>query len=181
MTDADNQFWITENYKGCDIGIAVQYNRFSDSVATDFKEFENKGATLEVGAEVCFIGKVRASEPPVEGAHDAVNTLAFLELEHYSAMTQAALSGICQQAIDRWQLINVSVIHRIGRLDIGEPIVKVYVASQHRKQAYEACQFVMDFLKTEAPFWKKAVYTDGKGHWVEQKLSDLSAAESWLE
>jgi len=121
------------------------------------------------GAVVTFTGLVREL---------AGEELRALELEHYPGMTEKALHRIVEQARERWTLGPVSVRHRVGRLQPGDNIVFVGVAGAHRKAAFEAAQFLMDYLKRDAPFWKKEILPDGE-HWVEQKESDLSAAASW--
>lgn len=125
-----------------------------------------------IGAVSCFVGTVRDVN---EG--DAVRTL---ELEHYPAMTEKALAGIEQQARERWSLEDVLVIHRIGLLEPEDQIVLVAVASQHREESLQACAFIMDFLKTEAPFWKKEQTPDG-ARWVDARVSDDQARQRWLE
>lgn len=125
----------------------------------------------KVGAVVSFTGLVRDL-----ASHGAVTAI---ELEHYPAMTQKSLQGIVAEAEQRWPLLGVRVIHRIGYLAAGEQIVLVAVASAHRQAAFEAAAFIMDFLKTRAPFWKKE-YIDGNPHWVEAKASDESALERWI-
>jgi len=121
------------------------------------------------GAVVTFTGRVRGL---------ATEVLQALELEHYPGMTEKALARIVAQARQRWELGPVVVRHRVGRLHPGEAIVFVGVASAHRQAAFEAAQFIMDYLKRDAPFWKKEVSDDGQ-RWVEQKASDLSAAAAW--
>lgn len=123
-----------------------------------------------VGAIVSFVGLVRET-----ASHGRVTAI---ELEHYPAMTQKYLEGIVTQAQQRWPLLGVRVIHRIGYLAASEQIVLVAVASQHRLAAFEAAAFIMDFLKTQAPFWKKE-YIDGTAHWVDAKQADMSAIERW--
>lgn len=123
-----------------------------------------------VGAIVSFVGLVRET-----ASHGNVTAI---ELEHYPAMTQKSLEGIVAQAQQRWPLLGVRVIHRIGYLAASEQIVLVAVASQHRSAAFEAAAFMMDFLKTQAPFWKKE-FIDGEAHWVDAKQADMSAIERW--
>ena len=101
-----------------------------------------------------------------------------LVLEHYPGMTESAIESIIEEARNRWPLQAVTVVHRVGSLAPGERIVFVGTTSAHRKAAFEACQFVMDYLKTQAPFWKKEVTDEGE-HWVEQKASDRAAARQW--
>jgi molybdopterin synthase catalytic subunit len=132
-------------------------------------EAMTRGRT-DVGAQASFTGLVRAAN---EG--DAVSSIT---LEHYPAMTQQALEGICAQAASRWQLIDTLVIHRVGRLVPGDRIVLVGVTSAHRGEAFAACEFIMDFLKTRAPFWKREE-TPAGARWVEARSSDDEAAARW--
>jgi molybdopterin synthase catalytic subunit len=105
----------------------------------------------------------------------AVRTLT---LEHYPGMTERALEEICARARQRWNLLDVLVIHRVGELKPLDQIVLVVVTSAHRAEAFAACEFVMDYLKTEAPFWKKEVTPDG-ARWVDARESDDSARARW--
>jgi len=100
-------------------------------------------------------------------------------LEHYLAMTERALAGIVAQAQARWPLTGCTVIHRVGRLTPGAPIVLVLTASAHRAAALEACAFLMDWLKTRAPFWKREEPVDGAPRWVEARDADEEAAARW--
>lgn len=128
----------------------------------------------EAGAIVTFVGKVRDFIPEAQsGQGDTANSLW---LEHYPDMTEAVLANIVEQARARWPILRVRIVHRIGQLKPGEQIVFVGVSSKHRKTAFNACEFIMDFLKTQAPFWKK----EGS-HWVEAKQSDNQAASQWLD
>jgi len=127
---------------------------------------ENPG----VGAVASFIGVVRDLN---EGAGVATMTL-----EHYPGMTEKALEDIVAQARARWDLIDVLVIHRVGELKPTDQIVLVAVTSAHRGEAFAACEFVMDYLKTEAPFWKKEATPAGT-RWVEARDSDDAARERW--
>jgi molybdopterin synthase catalytic subunit len=102
-----------------------------------------------------------------------------MTLEHYPGMTEKALEDICAQANARWDLLDIVVIHRVGRLVPGDRIVLVGVASGHRGEAFAACEFIMDYLKTRAPFWKKED-TPAGARWVEARESDDQAAERWL-
>jgi molybdopterin synthase catalytic subunit len=122
------------------------------------------------GAVVTFVGLVRDFN---DGSD--VNGLF---LEHYPGMTEKCLNDICQQASERWELGRIRVIHRIGQLNLAEQIVFVGVTSMHRKSAFEACEFIMDYLKTQAPFWKKETTTQGE-HWVQAKQSDMTKADKW--
>ncbi|MGC3872940.1 molybdopterin synthase catalytic subunit MoaE [Halomonas sp. GXIMD04776] len=124
----------------------------------------------DVGAVVCFTGLVRDfNESPEVKA---------LSLEHYPGMTEQALARIVSEAEQRWSLQDVRLIHRIGRLEPGDPIVLVAVASAHRRNAFEACDFIMDYLKTQAPFWKKE-HTAGGHYWVSERDSDKQDAKRW--
>ncbi len=124
----------------------------------------------DVGAVVSFTGLVRAStgEGPITG----------MELEHYPGMTERALERIVAEARQRWPLEGVRVIHRYGPLEPGEQIVLVLTASRHREAAFEAAAFLMDYLKTRAPFWKKEAGAGG-ARWVDARESDDSAARRW--
>jgi len=123
------------------------------------------------GAIVTFTGIVRE----LEGAE----RLRGIFLEHYPGMTQKALARIVAQARERWPLGQVSVIHRVGELMGNDNIVYVGVSSRHRVAAFEAAQFIMDYLKRDAPFWKKELLGSDDARWVEQKGSDLDAASKW--
>ncbi len=124
----------------------------------------------DIGAVVSFTGLVRDfNERPGVTA---------LSLEHYPGMTESALAGIVDEAHQRWPLDGATVIHRVGRLAPGDPIVLVVVASAHRRAAFEACDFIMDYLKTRAPFWKKEHATQGD-YWVSERESDHKDASRW--
>jgi molybdopterin synthase catalytic subunit len=123
-----------------------------------------------IGAVASFVGIVRDVN---EG--DAV---AGLTLEHYPGMTEKAIGEIVEQARARWNVIEALVIHRVGALKPQDQIVLVVVASGHRGDAFAACEFIMDYLKTRAPFWKKES-TDKGAHWVEARTDDEIAAERW--
>jgi len=122
-----------------------------------------------MGAVVSFNGIVR---------NNADGTLEAMEIEHYPAMTEKALREIAKQAQDRWSLGDVLVIHRHGRLVPGETIMMVAAASAHRKDAFEAADFLMDYLKSRAPFWKKEITSDG-ADWVAAKAADEDALARW--
>ena len=123
-----------------------------------------------VGGIASFVGLVRAEN---EGG-----AVAGMTLEHYPAMTRKALEDIVAQATARWVLRDAVVIHRVGALKPGERIVLVAVASAHRGDAFAACEFIMDYLKTRAPFWKKEQTPAGE-RWVEARASDEGAARRW--
>ena len=123
-----------------------------------------------IGAVATFIGLVR----DLNEARD----VAAMELEHYPGMTERAITQIVQQAQARWKLLGVTVIHRVGKLYPTDQIVLVAIASQHRGDAFAACEFVMDFLKTKAPIWKKETTPEG-ALWVSARQSDDDALERW--
>jgi molybdopterin synthase catalytic subunit len=131
-----------------------------------------RAADPRVGAIACFIGVVRDRN---DGS-----AIASMTLEHYPGMTEKALDAIVEQARSRWDLYDVLVIHRVGDLRPTDPIVLVIVTSAHRGEAFAACEFVMDYLKTEAPFWKQEATPDGK-RWVDARDSDGVARERWNE
>lgn len=120
------------------------------------------------GAIASFVGQVRDD-----------GNLQSLELEHYPAMTDKALHKIAETALADWPLHAVTIIHRVGRLAVGENIVLVVTGSDHRDAAIEACSFIMDKLKTVAPFWKKETRTDGATQWIEERASDINASQKW--
>jgi len=122
------------------------------------------------GAIVTFSGLVRDL--------DNERNVESLILEHYPGMTESSLEKIIAQAQSRWSILDVTVIHRIGELQAGEQIVFVAVASLHRGEAFSACEFIMDFLKTRAPFWKKCRDENGES-WVEAKTTDVDASARW--
>jgi molybdopterin synthase catalytic subunit len=126
----------------------------------------------DVGAIVSFIGLCR----------DEGGRLAALELEHYPGMAEREIARICDIAIERWPVTGLTAIHRFGKIAPGGNIVLVLAASAHRQAAFDAANFVMDYLKTSAPFWKKEHFVDGsEGGWVNAKDADTSAFERWTE
>jgi molybdopterin synthase catalytic subunit len=125
----------------------------------------------DIGALVAFTGLCR----------DEGGRLTALELEHYPGMAEAEIDRIAAQAEKRWPLLGLTVIHRFGRISPGEEIVLVLAASAHRMAAFEAASFMMDYLKTQAPFWKREHLKDGTvGAWVEAKEADDRAMERWV-
>lgn len=126
-------------------------------------------ATTGAGAVVTFTGVVRDLPS---------GDLDVMEIEHYPGMTEAALTRIANEAMARWSLADVLVIHRYGRLHPGDQIMMVATASRHRKDAFEAAEFLMDYLKSRAPFWKKEITKNG-GDWVEAKDEDEAALDRW--
>lgn len=125
------------------------------------------GDSAQAGAVASFVGLVRGGE------------VAAMTLEHYPGMTEKAIEAIVAEARERWHLLGVRVIHRVGRLLPGDRIVLVAVAAGHRGEAIKACEFVMDYLKTRAPFWKREETAAG-AHWVDARESDDAAAARWL-
>jgi molybdopterin synthase catalytic subunit len=123
----------------------------------------------DVGAIASFIGQVRDLE---------ADSLQQMTLEHYPGMTEKALQGIAEKAQARWQIADLAIIHRVGALKPADQIVMVSVLSAHRGDAFAACEFIMDYLKTEAPFWKKETSEQGS-KWVEARQSDISAQKKW--
>ncbi len=128
----------------------------------------------DVGAVVAFLGTVR-DQIEASGAGDGLKGLV---LEHYPGMTEAAIHAMIAQARQRFDIKAVRIIHRVGSLSVQDQIVMVAVASAHRGQAFSACEYLMDYLKTEAPFWKKEMTPQG-GQWVDAKESDDRAAQRW--
>ena len=146
--------------------IRIQKNNFV--LETEVKNLYLNNA----GAVVSFVGLVRE-----QASHGQVTAI---ELEYYPAMTQKALENIVEQAKQRWPLLGVTVIHRVGYLTAQEQIVMVAVASKHRHAAFAAAEFIMDYLKTQAPFWKKEyIAGQSEGIWVEAKDSDNLALAKW--
>ncbi|MGE8481558.1 MAG: molybdopterin synthase catalytic subunit MoaE [Pseudomonas sp.] len=146
--------------------VQVQTEAFDLSELTASLHAEDPG----VGAVATFVGYVRDIN---QG--DKVSNLY---LEHYPGMTERALQLIVDKAHERWPLQRVNIVHRVGLLNVGEPIVFVGVASQHRQAAFDACAFLMDYLKTRAPFWKRE-HTPSGERWVEGRESDRLAASRW--
>ena len=126
-------------------------------------EIRNISENSSIGAVASFVGLVRE---------------VAMTLEHYPGMTERAIGGIVEEAQSRWQVVDCAVIHRYGALKPNDQIVLVAVASGHRGDAFAACEFIMDYLKTQAPFWKKEQTPEG-ARWVEAKGSDDQAAERW--
>ncbi|MEC3910703.1 molybdenum cofactor biosynthesis protein MoaE [Sphingobium sp. CR2-8] len=135
---------------------------------------------FDVGAELAALealgGGGIASFTGVVRGEDG---LIALELEHYPAMTQAQVDRIVDEAVARWPLLGVSVIHRFGRLEPGARIVFVGTASRHRAAALESCAFLIDWMKSDAPFWKKAHFGDGATQWVAARAEDEAKAKGW--
>ena len=146
--------------------IRVQTERFDPG--TEINALQ--ALSLNVGAVVSFVGYVRDTNVGQE--------VAGMFLEHYPGMTEKVLGKIADEARQRWPLLGLVLIHRIGARQPGEPIVFVGISSSHRQAAFDACAFVMDYLKTRAPFWKKEQVAESS-HWVEARNSDREAAQRW--
>lgn len=140
-----------------DFDFSHEYQKLRDSNNSD-------------GALVTFVGLVRDM--------NLQQSVSGLFLEHYPAMTEKVLNNIVEKARAKWQLGSVTICHRVGQLQVSDQIVLVGVTSQHRQSAYHANEFIMDFLKTQAPFWKKETTIDGD-KWIEAKTSDLKKSEGW--
>lgn len=138
--------------------IVVQQEDFDLSTEVALVQTNNSN----IGAVVSFVGLVR----DLDGV-----PIQKMTLEHYPGMTQKALQSIVDQAKKHWKIGNTTIIHRVGNLGVNEQIVLVVTSSKHRKDAFDSCEFIMDFLKTQAPFWKKEVTQKG-AKWVETKSSD---------
>jgi molybdopterin synthase catalytic subunit len=125
---------------------------------------------VSAGAVVCFTGLVRDDDP--------LDRLISLELQHYPGMTERRLASIAANACKRWELLSVVIDHRVGIMTPGEKIVHVGVASAHRQASFEACSYLMDWLKTAAPFWKREIRQSGAS-WVSPRESDVLARDRW--
>jgi len=150
------------------VSVKVQSEDFNSQVVVDAL----RTGRADIGAVVTFVGLVRDLAQS--------ESISAMELEHYPGMTEKALQDIVEQAHQRWQLQGATIIHRVGKLKPAEQIVMVAVASPHRGEAFQACEFMMDFLKTRAPFWKKE-YTEQGAHWVDARESDDAALKRWDE
>ena len=146
--------------------VSVQLEDFD--VSEEIKQL--RGERTDVGAIVTFSGTVR----------DLDGTLTSMTLEHYPGMTEAELERIAQEAEQRWPLKGVRIIHRYGPLEPGDNIVLVVTLSKHRQAAFDAAMFLMDFLKSRAPFWKKEETGDG-AEWVDARETDQQALDRWNE
>jgi len=149
------------------MGVRVQREDFDVGKEIDRLTAER----TDIGAVVTFTGRVRgeANGQPISS----------MTLEHYPGMTEQELTRVEAEARERWPLQASLIIHRIGELKPGDNIVLVVTASAHRQAAFEAAEFLMDYLKTRAPFWKKEAGPDGRGTWVDARDSDEAALERW--
>ncbi|WP_291730129.1 molybdenum cofactor biosynthesis protein MoaE [Leisingera sp. F5] len=146
--------------------ISVQDTPFELGAESDAFAAGVEGA----GAVVTFTGVVRDAD---QGG------LKAMEIEHYPGMTKKALTAIAEEAIKRWSLADALIIHRHGRLEPGERIMMVATAARHRKDAFEAAEYLMDYLKSRAPFWKKEILASGDSDWVAAKDADEDALKRW--
>ena len=146
--------------------LSVQQEQFD--FGHECNQFAQGAGHLGAGAVVTFCGVVR----------DTAGALTAMQIEHYAGMTEKAIAGMMDQATARWQLDDAMVIHRHGHLTKGEMIMMVATASRHRAQAFEAADFLMDYLKSRAPFWKREHGPDG-ARWVEPSAQDHADRERW--
>lgn len=167
-----------------DISVSVQAEGFDPGV--EYSRLRNEN--YSDGATSMFVGNVRDFSPTAllgfpEASLDETGgrqSVTVLELEHYPGMAESALTDIARQAAARWPLGRVRIVHRYGPLNAGEEIVFVGATSTHRQDSLDACAFIMDFLKSRAPFWKKEVGEPGdSGTWVEARSSDEKALKKW--
>jgi len=153
---------------GVPVPVVVRVQREDFDAAAETARLTAAGAAA--GAVVTFTGLCR----------DEGGRLAALELEHYPGMAEAEIGRICHEAAERFSLLGITAIHRVGKIAPGGNIVLVVVAAPHRHAAFDGASFVMDYLKTSAPFWKKEHFTDSsEGGWVDAKDSDDRAREKW--
>ena len=145
--------------------VFVQANDFDLTTEVNLARSKNP----QIGAIVSFVGTVRDLQS---------ETLKSLTLEHYQEMTEKSLESIVIKARSRWELENITIIHRVGKLLISDQIVLVIVTSKHRQEAFDSCNFIMDYLKTDAPFWKKES-SDKKEKWVDSSLNDKKQKKRW--
>ena len=147
-----------------------------DKVIVQAKDFDlttevnlARSKNPQIGAIVSFVGTVRDLQS---------ETLKSLTLEHYPEMTEKSLESIVMKARSRWELENITIIHRVGKLLISDQIVLVIVTSKHRQEAFDSCNFIMDYLKTDAPFWKKES-SDKEENWVDSSSNDKKQKKRW--
>ena len=148
--------------------VRIQTERFDTAELAALLQTRTAG---QAGALVHFLGMVRDYSP------DASSSSLFLE--HYPGMCEREIQSLCDQARQRWNVLDTLVVHRVGELPLGDPIVFVGVAAAHRGQAFQACEFIIDALKTRAPFWKRETLADGSAFWVEQQAADAEKTARW--
>jgi molybdopterin synthase catalytic subunit len=151
--------------------MAVRVQAQDFDIAAEIKALQ--GDRTDIGAIVTFTGTVRGSTK--------TGDIASMTLEHYPGMTEAELARVEAEAHERWPLQGTTIIHRIGDLAPGDNIVLVVSASKHRHAAFESAEFLMDYLKSRAPFWKKETGADGDGNWVDARDSDEDALARWAK
>ena len=151
------------------VTVIVQNNAFDGG--QEISRFRASQKAGSIGAIASFSGTVR----------DLTGTLDTLHLEHYPGMTERELREIANAALKRFDLTKSLIIHRYGPMKPGEEIVLVIASAAHRHAAFDACRFMMDHLKTDAPFWKQEIDQEGSKHWVEARQSDDAAKDSWRE
>lgn len=147
------------------------------AVRVQTEDFDVSGEIAAVRAGNPRIGAIASFVGVVRDLNDG-DSVAEMTLEHYPGMTEKSIEGIIAEARGRWDVMNARVIHRVGTLKPLDQIVLVVVASGHRGDAFAACEFIMDYLKTRAPFWKKEQTPNG-GRWVDARAADDTAAERW--
>jgi molybdopterin synthase catalytic subunit len=148
------------------------------SVRIQTEDFDIKSEVLSVSHDTNAIGAIASFIGVCRDNNEGADVLG-MELEHYPGMTERAIEGMVKEAEARFELLGVRVIHRVGPIKLGEQIVLVVAASPHRKAAFEACEFLMDYLKTQAPFWKKERLADGSARWVDARVADDAALARW--
>jgi len=163
---------------GARLTVRVQREAFSLSETVDALT----AGDTRIGAVVSFVGLVRDFNDAPDGPQDNGSTegVTAMRLEHYPGMTEKSLKNIAQEAAERWPLFGLSIVHRVGELSPGDPIVLTAATSAHRADAFEACAFVMDYLKTRAPFWK-CEQSGTHTRWVSSCHSDDKATKRWSE
>jgi len=149
--------------------MSVRVQREDFDIAAEVRALTD--ARTDIGAVVTFSGIVRGAA--------AGRALSAMTLEHYPGMTEAELARVEAEACSRWPLQASRIVHRYGELRPGENIVLVVTASAHRQAAFAAAEFLMDYLKTRAPFWKKEADAQGRGEWVDAREADAASAERW--
>ena len=145
--------------------VIVQAKDFDLTTEVNLARYKNP----QIGAIVSFVGTVRDLQS---------ETLKSLTLEHYPEMTEKSLESIVIKARSRWEIENITIIHRVGKLLISDQIVLVIVTSKHRQEAFDSCNFIMDYLKTDAPFWKKES-SDKEEKWVDSSSNDKKQKKRW--
>ena len=157
---------LKKKINNCFISVKIQKDDFDVNA-----EIQSIRSRKIIGGIINFIGVVRDT-------HKEKDELISLELEHYPGMTEKAIMSICRDALKRWKINFVSVIHRVGNLKTGDNIVLVITASAHRKESFKSAEFIMDFLKSRAPIWKKEHYKTHSS-WVQSKEKDELSLKDW--